>query len=327
MPSILAFASPVSFAASKTLQGKGVLSPTRRNHPVSASISVSTYRRDQGREPKCGKTFCADLAGFGAPRTGAMEFAAIATKTIFGNAHLYEEDLSDLAPVFSEFSRTGDVRELVARIGKSETFRKHFFDPNSSVRFVEICFKAFLGRGPASQKEVSEKIQKLADCRVSYEEFIDSFVESEEYEQKFGPALLPTFESPGGLYRNGMVGFMSNMKVNITTRGGNTDATPISSMSQAVLAARESAPSQIVAAGHGNLLPQYTGFSVAKVDSIFKRDYADVLIPSKAASNWAGIAGALRENIPVEEDWAPGWNPDAKESWSPGWAPQTKRYV
>lgn len=338
--------SPSAFLGGKlsTLAGpSAAVSPRMCTAPqpnladASTTRNQAVFRRSHGRESYSAASYLSDLEAASsakvnveattsyAPRTGSADFASSAIRSLLGNAHVYESEGAALTPIVTRYETTGDVRELVRDVAMSDAFTSRFLEGNNKTRFVEICFKALLGRGPSGQAEVSEKIQLLADSSVSYSDYVDSFVGCEEYDARFGAALLPTFDAPGGLYPNGMVGFMSNVKVSTTTRGGNTDATKVASLSQGVLAAGEPAAPAYVTAGYS--VPQYEPFSVTKPSSTLSKEYYSAsLTMSPAVTSWAGL-GTLRQHGPESGEWETGWQPAAKDAWKAGWAPAGKKYV
>lgn len=119
-----------------------------------------------------------------------------AYKQVFGNAYLMESERAELAVAESDFRQNSvDVRELVRAMGKSEAYRKRFFARSGPYRFVELNCKHFLGRGPASQAEVSFHVQKLMN--EGYDAEIDSYVDSVEYGVQFGQDVVPRFVFKG----------------------------------------------------------------------------------------------------------------------------------
>lgn len=126
---------------------------------------------------------------------------AAAYKQIFGNAYLMEEERAELARFESDFKfSTLSTRELVRAFGKSEAYRKRFFARSGPYRFVELNCKHFLGRGPIDQEEVSFHVQKLIN--EGYDSEIDSYIDSEEYEEYFGSQTVPRFVFKGTYRRN-----------------------------------------------------------------------------------------------------------------------------
>jgi Phycobilisome Linker polypeptide len=302
----------------------GVTVPRPALGDPSATRTRSAYRRAQGREVTSGPDFTSDLSGTG-PRAGAEAFGVEAVRALLGNAHVFESELDgELGAALGRYEVSGDVRELVREVAMSEGFRARFMARNNSVRFVEICFKSLLGRGPSCQEEVSEKIRLLNGGEGGYAAFVDSFVGCDEYDARFGAAVLPRFDVPGGLYLNGMKGFMSNMKVAVTTRGGNTDATRTSPLSQAVVASGEPAAPAFVRASYG--LKSYAPFQISLLSkSSLVKEYSTSLVLCPAATSWSGL-GTVRPHGPENGVWKRGWAPEAKGAWKAGWAPAARKY-
>lgn len=281
--------------------------------------NAATFLRSQALDDG----FPSSLQGLGA--ADAAISGTDAVRKLLGNAHVYESEWGgELGQIAARKDMSGDMRECVREVAMSAAFKERFLEKAGSVRFVEVCFKILLGRGPVDKTEVSEKIQMLADGDVSYGEFVDSFVGSREYDDRFGKVLLPEFVAPGGLYGRGMVGFMSNMRVLATTRGGNCDVTPSGSLSFPVVAGGEPAAAEFVSASYP--VPKYEAFKIQLLTkSVLDKDYASSLHLSKAAVNWCG--SVQRPHGPENGVWEDGWKPVPMNSWKAGWAPAGKKYV
>lgn len=120
---------------------------------------------------------------------------------IFGNAYLMESERAELAVAESQF-KLGKitVRELIRCMGKSEAYKKRFFARSGPYRFIELNCKHFLGRGPTSQEEISFHVQKVVND--GFEAEIDSYMDSEEYLNRFGEDTVPRFIFKGAYQRN-----------------------------------------------------------------------------------------------------------------------------
>lgn len=81
------------------------------------------------------------------------------------------------------------VREFVAAVGLSDTYRDLFFNRNGQYRFIELNFKHFLGRAPRNQQEIAEHV--LIYHTHGYEAEILSYVNNEEYSNAFGEDQVP----------------------------------------------------------------------------------------------------------------------------------------
>ena len=111
-------------------------------------------------------------------------------KQVMGNAYVMEEERAEVYKAESMY-RAGEIplREFVRAIAQSETYRRRFFDCCTPMRAVELNLKHLLGRGPVSKVEMSEHIARIAN--EGYEADINSYIDSEEYEQAFGDDYIP----------------------------------------------------------------------------------------------------------------------------------------
>ena len=112
-----------------------------------------------------------------------------------------ESERAELAKAESDFKgNTLSIRELVRAMAKSEAYRTRFFARAGPYRFVELNCKHLLGRAPNSQEEVSEHVKILMN--EGYDAEIDSYIDSLEYEMKFGDFILPRFIFQGTYEKN-----------------------------------------------------------------------------------------------------------------------------
>lgn len=139
-------------------------------------------------------------------------------RQVFGNAYIMEEEIADLYKAQSMF-RAGQipVREFVRACALSETYRRRFFTCCGPYRAVELNFKHLLGRGPTHQEEISEHVRRTIE--EGYEADINSYVDSPEYEERFGDDYIPgiTFK---GTYTSS---FDFNNMCSIYSSPGTTD--------------------------------------------------------------------------------------------------------
>jgi len=112
-------------------------------------------------------------------------------KQVLGNPHVMESER--LISAESKFCN-GDltVREFVRAVAKSEFYRRRYFESCAPYRFVELNFKHLLGRAPQDQAELSEHIRICIE--QGYDAEIDSYLDSEEYQQKFGENIVPYYQ-------------------------------------------------------------------------------------------------------------------------------------
>ena len=109
-------------------------------------------------------------------------------KQVLGNPHMMESER--LITAESQLrDGTFSVREFVRAVAKSDFYRERYFETCGPYRFTELNFQHILGRAPASQEETSEHIRRCAE--EGYEADIDSYVDSEEYQEAFGENIVP----------------------------------------------------------------------------------------------------------------------------------------
>ncbi|MEH1892239.1 MAG: phycobilisome rod-core linker polypeptide [Nostoc sp.] len=109
-------------------------------------------------------------------------------KQVLGNVHLLESER--LATIESQLrDRTISVREFVNSVAKSELYQSLFFNSSSQNRFIELNFKHLLGRAPTDQAEISEHVRIYNE--QGYDAEIESYIDSEEYQQNFGENIVP----------------------------------------------------------------------------------------------------------------------------------------
>lgn len=109
-------------------------------------------------------------------------------RQILGNAYVME---SERATVPESQFKLGElsVREFIRAVGKSEVYRSRFFDTCPRYRFIELNFKHFLGRAPDGLEEM-RKHSTILDTQ-GYEAEIDSYLDSDEYQNNFGEFIVP----------------------------------------------------------------------------------------------------------------------------------------
>lgn len=117
-------------------------------------------------------------------------------KQVFGNAYVMESERED-AYIAESMYRAGQisVKEFVRACALSETYRRRFFECCGPYRAVELNFKHLLGRGPNTQQELSEHVQRIAN--EGFEAEINSYIDSEEYEEAFGGDYVPYMQFKG----------------------------------------------------------------------------------------------------------------------------------
>ncbi len=109
-------------------------------------------------------------------------------KQVLGNPHVMDSER--LVSAESQLANGEiSVREFVRAVGKSEFYRDRYFQQCAPYRFVELNFMHFLGRPPTSQAEISEHIVRCV--AEGYDAEIDSYLNSDEYQARFGENVVP----------------------------------------------------------------------------------------------------------------------------------------
>ncbi len=109
-------------------------------------------------------------------------------RQVLGNPHVMESER--LVSAESQLcDRSISVRDFVRAVGKSDFYRSRYFESCAPYRFVELNFKHFLGRAPENQAELSEHIRRCVE--EGYDAEIDSYIDSDEYQARFGENVVP----------------------------------------------------------------------------------------------------------------------------------------
>lgn len=87
------------------------------------------------------------------------------------------------------------MKEFVRRLGKSELYRKQFFEPFINSRALELAFRHFLGRGPSSREEVQSYFSIVSDGGLPA--LVDALVDSQEYSDYFAEETVPYLRGYG----------------------------------------------------------------------------------------------------------------------------------
>ncbi len=162
---------------------------------------------------------------------------------VLGNAHLMS---SERLPALESLLNNGQltVREFVRAVAKTELYKTKFLYPHFHTRVIELNFKHLLGRAPYDESEVIEHLDRYQT--EGYEADIDSYIDSVEYEEKFGDSIAPYytgFEYQTGQRTTGFTGLFS------LYRGyANSDLSQISGLNSSLAAnLAKNSPSPIVA--------------------------------------------------------------------------------
>ena len=94
------------------------------------------------------------------------------------------------------------VRELVRTVAKSGLYRARFFENCNPYHFIELNFKHLLGRAPQNKEEMLHHFTILQE--QGYDAEIDSYIDSAEYQDRFGEQEVPYLHGFG--YSKGQQG-------------------------------------------------------------------------------------------------------------------------
>lgn len=111
-------------------------------------------------------------------------------RQVLGNDYLMQsERLTGLESLLMNGQLT--VREFVRAVAKSDLYKTKFLYPHFQTRVIELNFKHLLGRAPYDESEVIEHLDRYQN--QGFEADIDSYIDSEEYDAKFGDAIVPYY--------------------------------------------------------------------------------------------------------------------------------------
>ncbi len=125
-------------------------------------------------------------------------------RQILGNAYVMENER--LTVPESQLKRGEiSVREFVRQVAKSGLYRSRFFETCPRYRLTELNFKHFLGRAPQSYEEM--KLHSDILDQQGFEADIDSYLDSDEYQNTFGENIVPYIRGYKSTSGMNMVGF------------------------------------------------------------------------------------------------------------------------
>lgn len=87
------------------------------------------------------------------------------------------------------------MKEFIRRLGKSELYRKQFYEPFINSRVVELAFRHFLGRAPETREEVQIYFDIIS--KGGLPALVDALVDSREYGDYFGEETVPYLRKLG----------------------------------------------------------------------------------------------------------------------------------
>ncbi|MEL6161622.1 MAG: phycobilisome linker polypeptide [Cyanobacteria bacterium J06623_5] len=109
-------------------------------------------------------------------------------RQVLGNAYVMESERLSVAE--SQF-KLGEytVREFVRAVAKSDLYRTRFFEGCPRYRYTELNFRHLLGRAPNDYDDM--KFHSAILDSEGFEADIDSYVDSDEYQNTFGENFVP----------------------------------------------------------------------------------------------------------------------------------------
>ncbi len=138
---------------------------------------------------------------FTANRRSSLEERQLALHQIYRQVQPYDFEREILAKAEKDFLKDKIwVRRFIKELGHSEVYHKAFYHCYSNVKFIELCFKHFLGRAPRDQSELQIYCDILT--KEGVDKLITAFLDSEEYRKVFGCFTVPytrsqnCYESP-----------------------------------------------------------------------------------------------------------------------------------
>ena len=109
-------------------------------------------------------------------------------RQVLGNAYVMESERLSVAE--SQFKRGEySVRDFVRAVAKSDLYRTRFFESCPRYRYTELNFRHLLGRAPNNYDEMKFHSNILDES--GFEADIDSYLDSDEYQNTFGQNFVP----------------------------------------------------------------------------------------------------------------------------------------
>ena len=139
-------------------------------------------------------------------------------RQVLGNAYVMESERQAVEE--SQF-KLGElsVREFVRAVAKSDAYRSRFMDNAPHYRVTELNFRHLLGRAPNSYDEMKEKSAVLD--AGTFDDEIDSFIDSDEYQTVFGEYIVPYIRGYKTEAMSHMIGFTHTFQL---VRGASTSS-------------------------------------------------------------------------------------------------------
>ncbi|NER79940.1 MAG: phycobilisome linker polypeptide [Leptolyngbya sp. SIO1D8] len=129
---------------------------------------------------------------------------------VLGNTYVMESERLQV-PESQLKRRELSVREFIRCLAKSELYRSRFFDNCYRYRAIEVNFKHLLGRAPSSFEEMKSHSAILDEA--GFEADIDSYLDSDEYQQMFGENVVPYYRGYKTQTGQPLIGFTNMLEL------------------------------------------------------------------------------------------------------------------
>ena len=117
-----------------------------------------------------------------------MPFTKIYAQVLERQPYAYER--KKLAQAEKDFLKNKiGVKRFLRILGHSDVYLDEFYHNSSNPKFIELCFKHFMGRAPKDQEEMHTYCDIL--MREGAKELITALLDSEEYRKHFGCFTVP----------------------------------------------------------------------------------------------------------------------------------------
>ncbi|HZG39432.1 MAG TPA: phycobilisome rod-core linker polypeptide [Nodosilinea sp.] len=102
----------------------------------------------------------------------------------------YGFERKQLAKIEAEFLKNKiGVKRFLRELGHSEVYLNEFYYNSSNPKFIELCFKHFIGRAPSDRAEMHDYCDIL--MRHGVKAMITALLDSEDYLRHFGCFTVP----------------------------------------------------------------------------------------------------------------------------------------
>ena len=162
-------------------------------------------------------------------------------KQVLGNAYIMESER--LTTLESQLKQGNiSVREFVRQVAKSELYRSRFVENCYRYRAIELNFKHLLGRAPQDFEEMKAH-SHILDTK-GYEADIDSYVDSDEYQDAFGEDVVPYYRGYDTVAGQTMLEFANMLKLRTSISGSDKDSINTPRLTKAIIQSASRATSK-----------------------------------------------------------------------------------